>query len=157
MLKHRFSTSIFNKPKDIILPLEEYNINKIYALTISPSLQFHDDSPRLHQFLDNFEKNIKPLLPMYFKLYLEMSTLNQHYHFHGYGNFYKDYNIAIFYSNLPRIKELCSISLVPIVDYNWPVYIIKQRHIMKSFCKFLKEPYIQYNPSKTIYYKSLKK
>lgn len=152
MLKKQFY-SHFNKSKDLILPLEEYHCKSTYALTISPSLQFHDNSPRLHQFLDNFLKNIKPLLAMNFKLYLEMSTLNQNYHFHGYANFNKDYEIALFYSNLPRIKELCSISLEKMFDCYWPVYVVKQRHLMKPFCVSLNEPYIQYKPSKTIYYK----
>lgn len=100
-----------------------------YALSINP--QYHNHS--LIE-MDSVHQNLFDILAVHssYKLQPELSTESILLHYHGWITFKSTLQIAEFYFYaLPKLKELCTLTIEPITSYDWYLYVNKQKHIMK--------------------------
>lgn len=62
-------------------------------------------------------------------------------HYHGTIQLRKYSEIFKLFVILNDLKQNYTFCLKPIIDYEWYLYCIKQRHIMKWYCRDMKKPY----------------
>lgn len=144
----KFKNTLYNSAfpiKNKFLPLESIDPKGVYAFTISPSqqFQFKHEGIRLPKFITHMKDLfIKLFGTIKYKMYLEISTNNQNYHYHGIIQFINYSNIISFYDQLPKFQDDYSMELDTVEQqWIWYVYTHKQRHIMEPECHRLKQPY----------------
>lgn len=114
--------------------LEDIQTNLPYALTISP---LYIKESYFESYID-LEDDIAPLLKGRIQLRPELSTQTQRWHWHGTLEFLHYLDIVYFYMNLPKLKAICTFTIKNIdKSYEWYLYCIKQRHILKPYICFL--------------------
>lgn len=62
-------------------------------------------------------------------------------HYHGTIRLKSYACILPFYTLLMDLQKHYTYAMKPIIDYEWYLYCIKQRHIMKQWCRGVKKPY----------------
>lgn len=124
------------------IPNDEKELYYNYSFSISPKKQYHDDPPRLHQFITAFNDDIKPLInTMDYIIHLELSTKNCNFHFHGIASFKTKLTATLFYTNIPQLKELCTFKLQYLPtedDKKWWNYCIKQNLYLYPYTHLFK-------------------
>lgn len=142
-LKQQFKTGCFNQ-KHSILPVEKVQVGTLYSFTLSPTQEFQnfDEPLRLLKTYEQVKKNLQlEFNHCIYELYPEISTKSQNIHWHGYIWFKKQTQIGLFYLYLHRITPHYTYELDTIKDYNWYLYITKQRYIMEPLCNMFNIPY----------------
>lgn len=124
----------FGKDKYDYPKLEELVPKRDYALTlnIAPHYQknsFYENYIFLMEMLGDL---VSPFAK--FKLRPEISTKSTLFHVHGTLNFLSYSKILQFYAfGIKRLKEFCTFVIKKIDNYDWYLYCIKQRHIIKPY------------------------
>lgn len=141
-----FRNNAFGKEQWQYPPANEINAKELYAFTINPKIQ---ESAIYGTYLD-FQKLILCKLQesgIRFKLRTEFSK-NRRLHYHGYIYFPNYAAIASFYYlYMPELKEHSSFAIVKIPNteddpyYNWYLYTIKDRHLVKPLLRKMHLPY----------------
>lgn len=128
-------------PGKINVPsIECINPDTFYAFTITPSqqFQFKDEGVRIPKFVNHMKEIFHKIFVMNnikYKVYLEISTKSQNYHYHGLVKFMNYNNILNFYDQLPQYNDDYQIEIDSIEHmYMWYVYCHKQKHIIKPIC-----------------------
>lgn len=128
-------TAIFGKDKYDYPKLESLNHHTIYALTINPSPLFQKTS--LYENYLNITQNIlEPHFDKFttYTLRPEISTKTTLYHVHGTVKFNSLNDLFTFYAfHISKLKDLCTFTIKPITTYDWTIYCLKQRHIIKPY------------------------
>lgn len=111
-----------------------------YAFTISPKKQSNTiveqrvDDQKIFTLLDKVDTG--------YKMYPELSTKENNYHYHGYISFNSYLNITKFYYYIIRdLKELCTFVIKEIDTYDWYIYCRKQKLHMKALHRNYDIPY----------------
>lgn len=115
--------------------LEDFQLNTNYAFTISKE----STTRSIHETVQEYE-DIFTLLRgcnTIFTLRPELSTKSINLHYHGTLMFPTTTSLYKFYwSTIKLLKELCTFTILPISQeepWQWYLYTIKQRWIMKPF------------------------
>lgn len=119
--------------------LEEILVGKPYALTINPAYQHTSFTDSYITHMDTIS-----LFFPYANVVLrpEISTKTTRLHYHGTVTFKKYSLIAPFYYFIiPKLKDQCTFTIKPIADYEWSLYCVKSRHIMRPYLENIKLPY----------------
>jgi len=124
----------FGKDKYDYPKLEDIVPKRDYALTINIAPHYQKNSfYENYNFLMDMLTDL--LLPFAkFKLRPEISTKSTLFHVHGTVNFISYSKILQFYTfTIKRLKEFCTFTIKKIENYDWYLYCIKQRHIIKPY------------------------
>jgi len=130
----------FSKLAHVYPHLEDIILHKKYALTINPQ---HQDKSLTCAYFDH-QKLLNDGLAKYsvFELRPEFSTKSTKLHYHGTIEFTSSKALCSWYFHkIPELKEQCTFTIVPITDYDWYLYCIKQRHHMKPYFQSVNLPY----------------
>lgn len=133
-IKKQFQQSAL-RPAWVYPAIHELKVGVMYTLTISPSKQCTDLAlcVRRPGFKTYVSREIIELIPGSGKLYLDVSTKNQRYHYHGYFYFTHWIDIIQFYDNIPKLKDLCTFEIKELNSYEWLPYMRKTKHLFHKF------------------------
>lgn len=132
------------KERFIYPHLEDIVVGKDYAFTISPKIQMRSFTETYLSHMDQIHKLLSPNVD--YKLRPEISTQSTILHFHGVIRFKRAVKIsAFYYHTIPLLKDFCTFTIKQIEDYEWYLYCIKSRHIMKSYLEHCRLPYKLYS------------
>lgn len=120
------------------IPVEFYNLEDDYAVTISPNDQYQCFSSKVNR-LTNFRQKMRPFFNGYdnnktkYRMYIEISQHGR-LHLHGIIKFKSNRQILEHYLYfIPMVEKISSLKIDRITDINnWNNYIRKQQHIIHS-------------------------
>lgn len=146
--KLQFKESIENQSK--YPPMDKLIPGKSYAFTLNPDPEYEYKIPETRRKIED----IIPYFHAGVKVYTEISTKNQLVHYHGFINWSRYKDIALFYLNIPEIKKRCQFEIDTIGDdpldiVTWWVYVTKSCPYMDALCHDYKTPNLyKYDPNR---------